>query len=75
MASEKVSGQPEAVTTLAVTDSKDEIGQAKSVSDIDQIENSEKDDVYNKYYDAGLQEEEARFLASFTKAEEKAIFR
>lgn len=77
---EKVTAQPvpEAVNTLPVHDAKDDItmtlAKDKSDSDFDHLEegNSGK---YEEYYNAGLNEEEARFLSSFSPAEEKKIFR
>lgn len=77
MASEKVVTQPglEAANAPPITDTKDEITTAqKSDSDFDHLEEG-KSGKYEEYYNAGLNEEEARFLSSFTPKEEKKIFR
>lgn len=43
--------------------------------DVDHIEDGEKSAKYNKYLEAGLSEEDASFLVSFSAKEERAIFR
>lgn len=43
--------------------------------DADHIEDGEKSARYNRYLEAGLSEEDASFLVSFSAKEERAIFR
>lgn len=59
-------GKDEITTTLATQ---------KSDSEFDHLEDNPKDSNYEKYFQAGLNEEESRFLSSFTPKQEAAIFR
>lgn len=52
----------------------DDLGK-KPGNSFDHVEDGEKAAKYEQYINAGLNEEDSRFLISFSKAEERAIYR
>jgi hypothetical protein len=58
-----------------LTDSRSDVDEALKNQDAHHIEDAEQAAKYEKYINAGLTEDDARFLIGFSKKEERAIYR
>jgi hypothetical protein len=68
-----VNTQPEGSPTRAESISKGNM--TPSIVDADHIEDGQKSGLFSKYIHAGLGEDDARFLANYSKEDEKTAFR